>query len=370
MRTFRPKISGRANRTGSISWCVDAGICDTKRHRRFFKTKAEASSYADRLAVARKNQGDAIFSLSEAQRLEAAEVFQKLEPIGFTLREAVEYFISHVRPKGSSRTLAIVAAELVEHKRKKNFKPRYVKALKISFNVFNRTFGARLVNTIAHAEVDQWLDAQPYAATTKRNYLRDLGILFRYAVEQGDCPTNVIERIQPPMVDDPLPCILDVETITRLMTVARENPQRRLLAGLAVGFFAGLRSCELEKLTWDEVRIADGYIEVKAEKSKTRKRRLVDVSPNLAAWLKLHPRRAGAVLPKNWRRRLNILLPKAGIKKWPKNCMRHCYASYHLAAHKSAALTALQLGHADTNMLFSHYRELVRGVDADRFWKI
>ncbi len=370
MRTLKPKIRQRSNRTGTISWCVDAGFCNQRRLRRFFKTKAEATSYAAQLSISQKNQGLAAFSITEAQRLEAVEAFAQLEKTGFTMREAVKYFLDHVRPKGGSRSLTEVAAELVENKRKNGFKPRYVKALRVSFNVFNRTFGTRQVNSIDHTEVDQWLDQQPYSFTTKRNYIRDLGILFRYAVQRGDCLKNVVEKIELPKADDPLPSILDVESVNHLLSVAQGKPQNGLLAGLAVGFFAGLRSCEVEKLTWDEIHVAEGFIEVKAEKSKTRKRRLVDVSQNLAAWLDLHPRRTGLILPMNWRRRLNGMLPFAGIKKWPKNCMRHCFASYHLAEHKSAGLTALQLGHADTNMLFSHYRELVRSADAGRYWKI
>lgn len=370
MRALRPKIRQRVNRTGTISWCVDAGFYNERRLRRFFKTKAEATSYADQLSIARKNQGLGAFSLTDAQRLEAAEAFAQLDQAGCTLREAVKYYLGHVRPQGGSRALTEVAAELVENKRKKGFKPRYVKALRVSFNVFNRTFGTRLVNTIDHTEIDRWLDEQPYSFTTKRNYIRDLGILFRFAVQQGDCLENVVGKIELPKADDPLPSILDVESVTRLLAVAHKNLGHGLLAGLAVGFFAGLRSCELEKLTWDEIHISEMFIEVKAEKSKTRKRRLVDIPKNLAAWLQPQIRRTGFVLPANWRRRLRTLLPHANIQKWPKNCMRHCFASFHLAEHKSAALTALQLGHADTNMLFNHYRELVRNADAQRYWEI
>jgi integrase len=55
---------------------------------------------------------------------------------------------------------------------------------------------------------------------------------------------------------------------------------------------------------------------------------------------------------------------------WPKNCLRHSFASYHLAMHESADKTALQMGHRSTTMLFEHYRELVTRSDAERFWGI
>jgi len=41
-----------------------------------------------------------------------------------------------------------------------------------------------------------------------------------------------------------------------------------------------------------------------------------------------------------------------------------------LAKHTNASLTALQLGHADTNVLFAHYRELVSSDAGKLYWEI
>ena len=55
---------------------------------------------------------------------------------------------------------------------------------------------------------------------------------------------------------------------------------------------------------------------------------------------------------------------------WANDIMRHSYGSYHLAKHQDAAMTALQMGHIRTDILFNHYRELVSREDADAYWKI
>ncbi len=36
----------------------------------------------------------------------------------------------------------------------------------------------------------------------------------------------------------------------------------------------------------------------------------------------------------------------AGVATWPHNVMRHSFASYHLALHRDAPLTAHELGHS------------------------
>ena len=43
---------------------------------------------------------------------------------------------------------------------------------------------------------------------------------------------------------------------------------------------------------------------------------------------------------------------------------------YHLAHFKNAASTAMECGHHDSRICSSHYRELVRPKEADRYWRI
>jgi hypothetical protein len=49
--------------------------------------------------------------------------------------------------------------------------------------------------------------------------------------------------------------------------------------------------------------------------------------------------------------------------------MRHCFGSYHLAK-QDISRTALELGHTRPDVLFNHYRNLVKPVDAKTYWNI
>ena len=68
----------------------------------------------------------------------------------------------------------------------------------------------------------------------------------------------------------------------RAMLETAQAPMREIIA---IGGFAGLRTAEILRLTWEEVFRVPGHIEVTAGKAKTRQRRLVEVCPALAAWL-------------------------------------------------------------------------------------
>jgi len=58
------------------------------------------------------------------------------------------------------------------------------------------------------------------------------------------------------------------------------------------------------------------------------------------------------------------------IFNWPNNGLRHSYASYHLAQFKSADSLALELGHSGTDIIFRHYRQVVKPTAAQRYWEI
>ena len=139
---------------------------------------------------------------------------------------------------------------------------------------------------------------------------------------------------------------------------------------LAIGAFAGLRESEIKRLDWHEVNLRRGYIEVKAEKAKTAKRRIVRIQPNLAQWLAPYAAFAGSVVPVNARKKLDAVRQEARLNHWSKNGLRHSFASYRYAATNDAAAVAAELGLSTTEMLFNTYRELVLPEEAERYWKI
>jgi integrase len=86
--------------------------------------------------------------------------------------------------------------------------------------------------------------------------------------------------------------------------------------------------------------------------------------------LQPHAQLSGDVTPLGYRVLLESARAAAGIEQWPQNALRHGFASYHLAQFNNAALLALELGHTNSNLVFQHYRQLVKPKQAERYWKI
>ncbi len=137
---------------------------------------------------------------------------------------------------------------------------------------------------------------------------------------------------------------------------------------IVLTLFGGLRRAQAEKIEWEE--IGGEFIEVKAHKAKTRRRRLVPVSAHLRAWLDC-TRAIGGKLPAvNYADKFKRALDKSRLRAgWPQNALRHSFASYHYARHRNENETAALMGNSP-QMVFAHYRELVRPAEADAFFGI
>jgi hypothetical protein len=89
----------------------------------------------------------------------------------------------------------------------------------------------------------------------------------------------------------------------------------------------------------------------------------------LQAWLAPYAAQTGPVCQWISVRRTVVRLGKALGIRWPKNGLRHSFATYRLAQCQDAAKVALEMGNTP-NMIFRHYRELVTPQEAAAWWSI
>jgi len=93
-----------------------------------------------------------------------------------------------------------------------------------------------------------------------------------------------VKGILSPKKDDSRPSIFTPDEVQRLFKMARKTDPE-MIPYLALGLFAGVRPMEIERLSWNN--ILNGFIEITADKAKTRQRRLISISDNLEQWLNL-----------------------------------------------------------------------------------
>jgi integrase len=341
--------------------------------QKYFVTKAEAKSFADEKTIELLNEGRKHADFSDEERKavircrEMAESFAASGVKGFTLDAALTFYSEHLHLRRRSVTLLIAFDEFVETRTKEGVSESHLRDFKYRLERFAKKHAKRLVAEISAKEVDAWLFSLKNSAQSRDKHRRLLHNFFGYCAGRGYCDENPVSRASKVKVIRKAPGILTpADTAAVLAAAAAE-----IVPALAIGFFAGLRTAEIARLDWNQIDLKRGFIEVTAENAKSSQRRLVTITPNLKAWLEPHTQLSGPVRLSEMRHkdRFDIARADSGIK-WPPNACRHSFASYHLAMNQDAAATALQLGHANTAVLFQHYRELARPEDAKAYFAI
>ena len=266
-------------------------------------------------------------------------------------------------------TVAELAKEVLEAKRKDGMSTTYIGDLKKRLARFSADFGNHPIAAITIEELDNWLRNLDCGPKSRANFRANVGVMFSYAERRRVIDSNpVLRTAQPKLVDKP-PEIFSVDELAILLnTGAMRWPE--IVPMLAIGAFAGVREAEIKRLNWSEVDQRRGHIEIKSSKAKSARRRIIEIQPNLREWLRPYAGMTGAVVPPNSRKKLDLIRKAASLARWPINGLRHSYASYRLAATHDAPHVASDLGHTSPKMLYSTYRELVLPEEAERYWNL
>jgi integrase len=358
---------------GRVYWCVTWPRIGKGRHRQFFKDKSEAETLLQQKLTLQENYGTAGLSFNDRQRAEYLECAEKLQPFGVSLRDAVDFYLPHLQATKRSCTAAELVDELLQAKEADGASARYLSDLSSRLSQFAAVFDGKPVAGITTPQIDEWLRSlsdkdtgKRLSPVTRNNFRRVLIVAFNFALGRGYCAGNPAEESAKAKEIQSAPGILSVEETARLL----ESASAELVPYVAIGAFAGLRRAELERLDWREVDLQSGLIEVTASNAKSARRRFVKIQPNLGRWLQPYAQLSGNVTPHGYRVLLESAREAAGISEWPQNALRHSFASYHLARFNDAAALSLELGHTNSQLVFQHYRQLVKPKQAERYWKI
>jgi len=206
-------------------------------------------------------------------------------------------------------------------------------------------------------------------------------LFFEFAVARGYAADNPVAGSESLTVGGGDVEIFTPAEIRRLLAATTPD----FLPCLALGAFAGLRSAEIERLEWSDIRLTERHIVIGAGKAKTASRRVVPVSDTLAAWLTPYAAQTGMV----WQGTHEAFYiaqqataaatavpadaqnstPAKPAVKWKQNALRHSYASYRFAQTADAGRVAGELGNSAA-VVHKHYRELVKLTDADRWFAV
>lgn len=354
-----------------------------KRVRRYFRSKPDAERYRAQIlqAWARAEQVEPTRAELEALALARRH---ELDLPGIV---AAAVAAREAEAAASPLTVSAVAADWLKSLEAAGRSASHRRSCRITLDRAAALWGDPKAASVTPEHVGAMMKRDPKAtASTQASHRRILHGFFGFAVEQEIRPDNPAAKVKAPRIaahSDDIEILTPAEC--RGLIVAAHHYAPTMIPALAIQLFAGVRSGELQRLTWADVRMDRGLIVVKSGKAKTGNRRMVSVLPCLDALLRpfVPADPETPVWPPNGPRLWDRILKGAGWRgkscweavgegggrPWPRNALRHSFVSYHLGALHDAARTALEAGHSQ-EILFRHYRELVGEDEAAEFWTV
>ena len=343
---------------------------DGKRQQLFFKTKDAAEKHAEGLEKGRKTYGDLILALDHHQISQAVRAWELLRPTGIGLLEAVNGFLADHARRSASKTLRDTWAAFLASKRRSD---DYLDSLRHTKSLVEHLM-ARAIVDIQAEDLEAALNG--LRDSTKDLRINRLRTVFNYAIRKGWLTTNPASRLDLAGSRASEIAIYSAENIEKILTAVRTN-DLEFAPFVVVCTFAGLRpENEAFSIKWSDIHLdaEQPHLIVRADTSKTRERRSVDLSDNAVAWLRtVWPKEhSGRVFPfseSTLARKRADLVEKTGIR-WLKDGLRHTFASAHMAKHSDATKLMLAMGHKDLKMIWKNYYRHMTAEEADKFWAI
>jgi integrase len=270
--------------------------------------------------------------------------------------------VTPVKPKLATEVLK----ELLTAKAEKGRSHLYLTDLRVRLTRFAEAMGRPLFE-VTTADVDEFLSSLELSARSQNNFRAAIGTLFRFGQMRGYVPREH-------------PCVSNVEkasqTVPEIQVFSPEEMQKllgkaksELVPALALGAFAGIRSEELKRLHWEDIKLKEGHIEIKSANSKTKIRRLISVQKNLKAWLLPFAAATGLITPFSNLALQFGKLAKVTAIKWRKNGLRHSYISYRVAQTRNVAMVALEAGNSPAVVSRNYLKHVTRS-EASRWFRI
>ena len=287
---------------------------------------------------------------------------------GHPLTEAARFFMRHHGRGISGKLVADAVEDFRQAKIAAGRSGPYVKDIAYRLGKFSKAFNVE-VRQLSAQDVADFLNGLNLQARGFNNFALMLRTFFRFCQARGWLSRDV----------DLLAVVERRSGTASEIEILTPNELRKLLGAasprvatcIAIQAFAGVRTAELFRLTWQDLERRRDHIELVASKAKTASRRLIPISDNLAAWLRKADRQGERVWPvtgSEYYEQLAAAAKVAGVP-WKANALRHSFISYRVAQTKDVAATALEAGNSP-KIVFAHYRQLCTEAEAKEWFGI
>lgn len=364
VKIYRNEMDGKPAYV--VSWVSESG-----RQKKTYRDESQAHLRAEEILEDLQRGMNYRQQITSAKAMALAECEKILEPFGASIQDAVSFYVAQKSKVAGNKILTLDAVHEYLKQQFTDTKSRHYRTAKSILFQFGRAFNKTL-DSIVVKELDQYLKSVSVEGKTRNNHLGYVRTFFKWAQEWGGyLPEGKLEvyKVKPYPETKRRPDLYSPKEVEKLLVSAKN----KMIPYLAIGAFAGVRSSEICRLTWDDIRIDQKVIRLGPEITKTESGRLAIMSDNLVEWLNAYNgERKGRVSPKPERQihQLTHEVALAAGIEWKPNALRKGFISARMAQpNANAGVVAEECGNSPA-MIKSNYRGLVLPDYADAWFNI
>jgi len=238
------------------------------------------------------------------------------------------------------------------------------------------------IGPITGPQIDDWLrglkslsktkKGQPISGRTRNNYRNAVVELFNYARKNGYLPKDLgteaagTNRVHEIKKDNEIFLPGQMEDLLNVAPV-------RMVPGMAIKAFSGVRTEEICEMGYVNVSLKKGYIILPREITKSKRRRIIPIPPNLRKWLEPFD---GLTIRICWR----WSTPQSVFQAWDRvakrrkikagaNRFRNSFITYRVAQTSDIKKTSLECGNSPAD-IEENYLELATDEEAEAWFSI
>ena len=348
-----------------VTWAGESG-----RRRAAFDNESAAHQRAEEIIDDLQKGVSLRNDITSAQAARLAEYDRLLSEHNASMGEAIRHFVAHLGAQRANKKDALEAVnEYLGSFDEQSSRSRNYSTVRSILYQFGRAFGKTL-DSISLNEFHAYLRGVSESGRTRNNHLGTLKTFYKWAKKWGYMPDGemTVDKVDSFKEEEIKIEVFTPDEMRRLLSAANEE----ILPALVIGAFAGVRTAEIGRLHWEDIRLDEGVIMLDSAKTKTKRRRMPLISDNLSAWLvKLKGDKTGPVRQGQtaFHKDRNALCKATGIV-WKDNGLRKSYISYRMAQPDAdAAKVAKQCGNS-ADMVEEFYKGLVTPSSAEEWFSI
>lgn len=262
------------------------------------------------------------------------------------LKEFLETWLKHHPDDSAELDVSTAIDQFMAWKTKLGMSERHAESLKFLLAQFARHHPGK-INNVTASDVDRWrLQRAELSPRSKNNLLAAVQSLFNLPALEHHPYRQAIRRLEPIAETKPTVNLWRPAEFQKLLETAQlpfqffnrrtkrheTKTHEHLIPVLVLGGFCKLRSAEIQRVIWENIRLQDAQLLLEAGQTKNRRLRIVPLPENAVRWLRLYERKEGRVWQTEdtaFHRELRALAKRCEVA-WRKNALRKSANTYSM----------------------------------------